>query len=353
MKSMKNIVCSILSIAMVLSFSACGGSTESTTSKADSKAASSSEQSSAAESSEAKKDSGKKLLIGFSQCTTDSPYYVALQDAAEKAAVAAGAEFRLVNASGNVSKQNQDVQDLIQAGCDVIILDPVDSSSVTPAVKACVDANVPLVTVNRPANEKGATAHVGEDNYKMGNLVGQEAVKLLGGKGQATGKILELMGSGGNNNTLNRSKGFHDAFEGENVEIVQSSYCDFNRAKAVAAAQDLLLANPDVKLIYAHNDDMAIGGMQVAEKNGMKDVFVCGVDGLMEAVQNIQDGKYSVTTMNDPQLQGQESVMVAIQICNGEQVESFVDVGTTLITKENAENYITDQMFATQVKEFK
>lgn len=73
----------------------------------------------------------------------------------------------------------------------------------------------------------------------------------------------------------------------------------------------------------------------------------------MEAVELIEEGKYSVTTMNDPQLQGQESVLVAIQICNGEEVESFVDVGTTVITKDNVGEYITDQMFATQVKEFK
>lgn len=350
MKSIKKIVCLGLSLAVIFSLSACNSAA-----KAESANSSQakSEKNSTAESSKEQTDSGKKLLIGFSQCTTDSPYYVALQDAAEKAAIAADAEFRLVNAANNVSKQNQDVQDLIQAGCDVIILDPVDSSSVTPAVKACVDADVPLVTVNRPANQEGATAHVGEDNYKMGNLVGQEAIKLLGGKGNVSGKILEIMGSGGNNNTINRSEGFHDAFEGENVEIVQSSYCDFNRAKAVAAAQDLLLAHPDVKLIYAHNDDMAVGGMQVAEKNGMQDVFVCGVDGLMEAVELIEEGKYSVTTMNDPQLQGQESVLVAIQICNGEEVESFVDVGTTVITKDNVDEYITDQMFATQIKEFK
>jgi len=345
MKNIKKSLCAALAGIMVLSLAACGSSKTavSETAKNGSVAKSS-------ETTGSKSTSGKKLLIGFSQCITDSPYYVTLQESAEKTAAAAGAEFRLVNAANNVAKQNQDVQDLIQAGCDVIILDPVDSSGVAPAVKACVAAGIPLVTVNRAANQKGATAHVGEDNYKMGNVVGLEALKLLGGKGKATGKILELMGSGGNNNTNLRSKGFHDALKGENVKIVQSPFCDFNRAKAVAAAQDLLQANSDVKLIYAHNDDMAIGGMQVAERNGMKDVFICGVDGLMEAVKQIQAGKYNVTTMNDPKLQGQKSVEVAIQICNGDKVKEFVDVGTQVITADNVKNYVTAEMFASQVK---
>ena len=94
---------------------------------------------------------------------------------------------------------------------------------------------------------------------------------------------------------------------------------------------------------------MALGGMQVAEQNGMK-LFVCGIDGLMEAVKLIPEEKYHVTTMNDPQLQGKVSVETAIKVLNGEKVLDFVDVGTQVIDKSNAEGYITDKVFATQVK---
>jgi D-ribose-binding periplasmic protein len=299
-------------------------------------------------SSTTKIETEKKKVIAFSNATTDSPYYVALQESAKAVAEAAGYEFRLANAANNVSKQNQDVQDLIQGGADIIILNPCDTNGAAPAVNACKEANIPLVTVNRPVAE-GALAHVGEDNFKMGQVVGEKALELLGRKGKASGKILEILGSGGNQNTINRSAGFHKAFEGENVEFIQTSYCDFNRAKAVTAAQDMLQANQDVVLIFAHNDDMALGGMQVAEQNGMK-LFVCGIDGLMEAVKLIPEEKYHVTTMNDPQLQGKVSVETAIKVLNGEKVLDFVDVGTQVIDKSNAEGYITDKVFATQVK---
>lgn len=292
---------------------------------------------------------GEKFFIGFSQCTTDSPYYVALQDAAEAAAKAAGCEFRLANANNDVQKQNQDISDLITAGMNVLILNAVDASGVAPGVQACADAGIKVITVDRPI-DKGATAFVGRDNEAMGKLVGEAVVNLLGGKGKATGKILELQGAGGNMVTDARSAGFHAAFEGENVKFIQSGYCDYNRAKAVAAAQDLIQANPDIKVIYGHNDDMAIGGMQVAEEAGAKDVIVCGVDGLMEAVKLISEGKYQVTTMNDPAAQGKLAAEIAIKVAKGETVDAFIDAGTQLITKDNAASLVGDTMFATLLK---
>ena len=214
-----------------------------------------------------------------------------------------------------------------------------------------MDSGVPLITVNRPSNEEGAVSHVGEDNKLMGQLVGEEAVKLLGGKGNASGTIIEFMGGAGNNNTILRSEGFHTAFEGEDVEIIQSPYCDFNRAKATEAAQDLFQAHPEVKLVFAHNDDMSVGAMQVAEQQGMEGIFFTGVDGLMEAVEYISEGKYHVTTMNDPKLQGAEAVNTALKIIAGETVEEFVDVGTQVVTKDNVSQYLSDEDFATQIKE--
>lgn len=349
-RSIKSKSISLLLLLMLLisaiSVAGCGGSTannDNNQSKTDSEKV--------VESKEDNSKSDEKYVIGFAQCQADSPYYVTLQDSAQATAEAAGCEFRLVNAQNDASKQNQDVADLIQAGVDIVILNPVDSSSVAPAIQSSLDSGVPLITVNRPSNEEGAVSHVGEDNKLMGQLVGEEAVKLLGGKGNASGTIIEFMGGAGNNNTILRSEGFHTAFEGEDVEIIQSSYCDFNRAKATEAAQDLFQAHPEVKLVFAHNDDMSVGAMQVAEQQGMEGIFFTGVDGLMEAVEYISEGKYHVTTMNDPKLQGAEAVNTALKIIAGETVEEFVDVGTQVVTKDNVSQYLSDEDFATQIKE--
>lgn len=291
----------------------------------------------------------EQVFVGFSQCTTDSPYYVALQEAAQKAAEDAGAKFQLINAADDVQKQNQDIADLITAGIDVLILNAVDADGVKPGVDACAAAGIPIITVDRSISS-GATAHVGRDNEAMGKLVGEAVLNLMGGKGVASGKILELVGAAGNQVTDARSKGFHDAFAGENVEFIVSGYCDYNRAKAVAAATDLIQANPDIKVIYGHNDDMAIGGLQVANDAGLKGVIVAGVDGLMEAVKLIADGSYAVTTMNDPAAQGAIAAETAIKVAKGEKVDAFIDAGTEVITKDNAASLVGDTMFATLLK---
>lgn len=151
---------------------------------------------------------------------------------------------------------------------------------------------------------------------------------------------------------MQRRDGFHEAVDKiEGLKVVQSSYCDYDRSKAIPATQDLLQANKDIVAIFGHNDDMALGAAQVCAEQGLNDVLVCGVDGLMEAVLKIQDGEYACTTSNDPVLMGQTAVDVAVKIFNGEEAEDFVDAGTVVIDAENVAEYADESLdFATMVK---
>ena len=132
-----------------------------------------------------------------------------------------------------------------------------------------------------------------------------------------------------------RRDGFHTAVDKENITVIQSPYCNYIRANAVKAAQDIIQAHPDIDLIYAHNDDMALGGLQVFEQ-AKKKVYVVGVDGLMEAVKAIIDGRYNGTAMNDPAVLGRKAVETAIKLKNKEKVPEYIDGGTNLIDKSNA-----------------
>ncbi len=287
----------------------------------------------------------KKIVIGFSQVTLDSPFYVSLMDAAKAEAANKGAELIYVDAQNDIKKQNADVQDLITKGINVLILNPSNPSGVNPALDAAKKANIPVVTVDRPTETKVAT-FVGRDNKKMGELAGEQAVALLGGKGKAKGKIIELQGDAGGKVMMDRRDGFHLAVDKEpGIKVVQGPYCDYTRSKAVKAFQDLLQANPDVKLVYAHNDDMALGALQVLQQNSLAGkVKIVGVDGLIEAIKAIQDGKYDATVLNDPQLLGTTVVDTALGVLNGENYPDFIDAGTGLITKENAAQYYNDKL---------
>lgn len=280
----------------------------------------------------------KKITVGFSQVLLDSPFYVALMDQAEKTAKDMGVNFVYLDAQSNIQKQNNDILDLVNRGIDALIINPVDPDGVKPALERARKAGIPIIAVDRPVNDKVDT-FIGRENYIMGKIVGELAVELLGGKGKAKGKILELQGDAGGSVMMARRDGFHEAVDAEpGIVVIQSPYCEYVRSKAVAATQDLVQAHPDIDLIYGHNDDMALGGLQVMEQLRKK-VYVLGVDGLMEAVQAISDGRYHGTAMNDPAVLGRLVVENAIKLANGETVPEYIDGGTHLIDKSNAASF--------------
>jgi ribose transport system substrate-binding protein len=301
--------------------------------------------------SETTADAGEdKIVIGFSQCIMDSPFYVALVEAAEKAAEDAGIEFFYLDAQNDIQKQNNDISDMISKGIDVLILNPVDADGVKPSLEALAKAGIPVVTVDRPVNDPSVVTLVGRDNEAMGAVVGAKMVELLGGKGKATGKILELQGDAGGNVMEARRDGFHSVVDLEpGITVVQSPYCDYVRSNAIKATQDILQANPDIIAIYGHNDDMALGGLQVMEQNDMKDIIITGVDGLMEAVEGITTGRYNATTINDPGYLGTVTIETAIKVAKGETVESFIDAGTGIIDETNADEYLDENVVFAEV----
>ena len=113
----------------------------------------------------------KGLRFGFSQVTLQSPFYVQLRDGAAAAAAADGDELIFLDANGDVTKQNNDIQDLITQKVDVLIINPANADAVIPSLEAAEAAGIPVVTVDRSVKEKFA-AHVGRDNKTMGRLVG-------------------------------------------------------------------------------------------------------------------------------------------------------------------------------------
>ncbi|MBE1583038.1 substrate-binding domain-containing protein [Nonomuraea angiospora] len=283
------------------------------------------------------------VAIGFSQATQQSPFYVQLREGAEAAAKEAGAKLYFADAGGDVTKQNNDIQDLITRQVDVLLINPVDPQGVQPGIAAAKAAGVSVVTVDRPVPE-GAVAHVGRDNKAMGALVGKRLSEQLGAKG---GKVIEIRGDAGGAVARDRSAGFHAAVAANpKIKIIEGPYSDYVRSKAVTAMQDLLQVHPDVAAVYAHNDDMALGALQVLKENGKNKVLVAGVDGLMEAVKQIPSGQYVATALNDPISLGAKAVETVLKVRKGEKVEPSIDAGTALIDTDNAAQYAGAGEFA-------
>lgn len=193
---------------------------------------------------------------------------------------------------------------------------------------------------------------VRRDNKEMGRIAGRKAVELLGGPGKAKGTVVEIQGAAGDKVMMARRDGFHEIVDKEpGIKVIQSPYCDYIRSKAVKAFQDILQAHPQIDLVYAHNDDMALGALQVLEQNKISGVKIVGIDGLMEAIIAIKAGKYDATVLNDPQYLGQLAVDTALGVLKGEKYPDFIDAGTGLVDKNNVEQYVnTNLTFAAYKK---
>ena len=285
-----------------------------------------------------------RILIGFSQVTMASPFYVSLVEGARNRAAELGVELLVVDANEDVVKQNQDIADMLELGIKVLILNPVDADGAAPSLAAAAARGVPVITIDRFVNAPVA-AVIGRDNVTMGEAVGVAVVEFLGGRGNARGKILEVMGAAGCQVMEARSRGFRQVVDRESgIVVVQTPHCDYVRSKAATATQDIIQAHRDIALIYGHNDDMALGALQVCLDAGMN-VMAAGVDGLIEAVEAIMRGqRYLATSANDPMAFGIIGVDTAVKLARGEQVPREIDAGTFLIDASNAQRYFNPSL---------
>ncbi|MGN8158119.1 substrate-binding domain-containing protein [Salinisphaera sp. SWV1] len=290
---------------------------------------------------------GKK--IGFSMVTQQSPFYVQLRQGAESEAHKRGDTLVFVDANGDVTKQNNDIQDLLTRKVGVLIINPVNPDAVAPSLAAAKRSHVPVVAVDRNVRGKVAS-YVGRDNVKMANMSAEALIKALKAKGITSGNIVEIQGDAGGTVMAERHKGFQDAVKGTNFKVIEGPYSDYIRANAVAAMQDILQAHSNIVAVFAHNDDMGMGALQVLKEAGKNNVLVAGVDGLSEALDAIANGnQYVATALNDPRYMGRLTVKTAEKAANGQALPTFINAGTELVTKQNVAEIKRDGPFGQYV----
>ena len=133
------------------------------------------------EKSDSKKGSSEgDYKIGLSVSTLNNPFFVTLSEGAEAKAKELGAKVTVVDAQDNASKQASDVEDLIQQGIDLIIINPVDSQAVASSVESANAANIPVVTVDRSSEGGEVVAHIASDNAAGGEIAGEYLLEQHG-----------------------------------------------------------------------------------------------------------------------------------------------------------------------------
>lgn len=306
---MKKLHVLFLSMALILVLAACSLDNGSTSKDSDNKAS---------------KDS---LTIGLSISTLNNPFFVTLNEGAQAKADALGAKLTVADAQDNASKQASDVEDLIQQGVDLLLINPVDSAAVASAVEAANVAGIPVITVDRSSEGGEVVSHIASDNVAGGELAGEYLTELVG----KDAKIVELEGVPGSSAARDRGEGFNKAINGQ-LNVIAKQTANFNRAEGLTVMENILQANPDVVGVFAHNDEMALGALEAIAASG-KEIQVIGFDATDDAQAAVKAGTMAATVAQKPEEIGSKAIETAIQYLKGETVDASIPVELELIKK--------------------
>ena len=267
--------------------------------------------------------------VGFAQTESNNPWRIAQTNSMKSEAEKLGYQLVYTDAAGSAAKQVADVNSMIAQGVDVIFLAPREEKPLIPAVMAAKKAGIPVILLDRSVDPSLAKAgedyltFIGSDFVEEGKRIAEWLVKNANGKS----KIIELEGTTGSSPANDRKKGFDEAIQAAGgFEIVASQTGDFARDKGRQVAEALLQAHPDADIIYAHNDEMAMGAIAALEAAGKvpgKDVLVLSIDGGKEAVQAVVDGKIAAVVECNPRF-GPKAFETMQRYAKGEKIDPMI-----------------------------
>lgn len=271
----------------------------------------------------------------------DSEFWLALKSGAEAAArehpdveVAVLAPEREIN----IDQQVSILEDQILKKVSALAVAPAGASEVIPVLQKARASGIPVLLVDTDAPWPDKLSYIGTDNRLGGKLAGEYIARALGGKG----KVAVIRGILGVQAHEDRVAGFREAIAAAAaIELVTIQPANSERALAMTVMENILTSHPDVAAVFATSDQMALGAMEaLAARNLTGKVILVGFDAGKEAVRAVKSGQIAAVVAQHPFLMGRRAVETAIRAIRGEPVEKRIDTGTTLVTRENADQFL-------------
>ncbi len=255
--------------------------------------------------------------IGASLLTQQHPFYNELAKAITAEAKAKNVSVEISIANQDLNKQLADIEDFIVKGVDVIIMSPVDSKGALAAVARAQGSGIRVITVDVPVEGAKVATYIGTDNYAGGVKAGELMAEQLGGKGNIAIIDYPLVQS-----VVNRVNGFKDAIAKHPDMKIVSIQTGITRAEALAVAQNMLQANPDINGIFGFGDDAALAAAVAVKSSGLTGkVKVIGFDGMPEAIKAVDNDPDMVGVIQQfPDQMGKIAVDSAIKLQAGEDI---------------------------------
>lgn len=267
-------------------------------------------------------------LVGVTLLTETHAFYKALEDALRAEAAAKNMDLAIVACEMDPAKQASQLEDFITQKVDAILAAPCDSSAIVPYLQKADEAGIPVFTADIAARGGKVVSHIASDNTEGGRLAARTLAERIGGQGDVIIIDHPEVAS-----VQDRVRGFEEELaKFPRVRIVQRPSASGQRAKAMAAMEDMLQAQRGLKGVFGINDDSALGAVAVLDAAKRSDVVVVGFDATEEAQAAIRKGgPLKADVMQHPDQIGKTAIDIIAQRLAGQTVPALVAVPVSVV----------------------
>jgi galactofuranose transport system substrate-binding protein len=292
----------------------------------------------------------KKITLGFSQVGAESGWRTANTKSVQDSAKEAGFDLKFSDAQQKQENQIKALRTYIQQKVDVIAFSPVVESGWDTVLKEAKDAGIPVILTDRAVDSKDTSLYatfIGSDFVEEGRRAGKWLVDQYKDAKEPI-NVVELQGTTGSAPANDRKAGFEEVIKSNpNLKVIASQTGDFTRAKGKEVMQAFLKAHKDIDVLYAHNDDMALGAIQAIEAAGLKpgkDIIIISVDGVKDGFIAASEGKINFIVECNPLL-GPQLMQAVRDVVGGKQIPKRIVTQEGVFTSEDAKRELPNRQY--------
>lgn len=293
----------------------------------------------------------RRVRLGFSQLGSESDWRKANTLSIQEAARESGIELIFENAEQSQEKQFEAVRSFIRQKVDVIALAPVVQSGWEPILEEARQAGIPVIVTDRLVDVQDPSlyvAFIGSDFYEEGRKAGRYLLDKLADQEGPIG-IVELRGTEGSTPSIDRGRGFADVIrERPSLKVVASEAANFTFERGKQVMEDFLREKGGrFQVLYAHNDDMALGAIEAIEESGLKpgqDIIIISVDGTRKAFEMMVQGKINSVVECNPLL-GPNLMQAVRELMEGRTLPKRILTPESIFTEVTAERELNNRKY--------
>ena len=291
----------------------------------------------------------ERIVLGFSQIGAESEWRTANTESIKSAAATMNIDLRFADAQQKQENQIKALRSFIAQKVDVIAFSPVVETGWDTVLQEAKAAKIPVILTDRSvtADPSLYAGFIGSDFVEEGRKAGRWVAERFKDATEDV-NIVELQGTVGSAPANDRKKGFEEVIANNpRLKIVRSQSGDFTRSKGKEVMEAFLKSAGRIDVLYAHNDDMAIGAIQAIEEAGLKpgkDVFIVSIDAVKGAFEAMIAGKLNATIECNPLL-GPQLMTSATEVVAGRTIPKRIVVDEQVFTMETAKQHIQSRKY--------